>query len=128
MSTATISGSMAFPSTPGGADQTILIGAPTITASSTTGPQLTYTEGSSKTLKVAQGDGVVSVSFDTVADADILYIGSDYPVDVKLNGSSDAISLAAGGFIMVYLGSATAMTVEATTSNDATVQVALLGS
>ena len=128
MSTATISGTLVYPASPSGNNQTVPIGAPAITASSTTGAQLTYTEGVTKTLSVAQADNVVTVSFDTLTDVDILYIGTDQDIDVKLNGSSDAISLSANGFIMIHLGSCTGMTVQATTINTATVVVALLGS
>lgn len=128
MSTATVSGTIVAPASPSGNNQTIPIGAPVITASSTTGAQLSFTESAVKTLSVAQGDGEISVSFDTLTDADILYIGSDQPIDVKIDGSSTAHSLEAGGFIMVYKGSASAMTVQATTANVATVTVALFGS
>lgn len=127
MSVGTITGTMLFPASPSGNNQSIPIGAPVVTASSLTGPSLTYTESASKTLYVAQGDGVVTVAFDAIADADFLYIGTDQPIDVKISGSATAIALVAGGFIAIYKGSATSMTVQATTSNAATIVVILLG-
>lgn len=128
MGTATISGTIVAPASPSGNNQTIPIGAPVITASSTTGAQLSFTENSVKNLSVAQGDGEVTVAFDTLTDADILYIGTDQPVDIKIDGSATAHSLEVGGFIMIYKGSASAMTVQATSANVATLTVALFGS
>jgi hypothetical protein len=72
-------------------------------------------------------DALVTVAFDAIASADFLYVGTDQPLDVKISGSATAISLVAGGFVMIYKGAATAMTVQATTSNAATVTVILLG-
>jgi hypothetical protein len=127
MSTATITGTLVFPASPSGNNQTIPIGAPVITAASTTGAQLTYTEGSAKTLVVAQADGIVTVSFDTITDADILYIGTDQGVSIVIDGSDTPIVLAAGGFIMIHLGSISSMTVATSGIDTATLTVALLG-
>jgi len=127
MSTATTTGTIVFPASPAGSNQTIPIGAPDITAASTTGATLTYTEGGAKTLTVTQAAGIIIVSFDTIASADILYVGTDEALSVVIDGSATAIELAAGGFIMIQLGSIASMTVAASTINTATVLVAILG-
>ncbi len=127
MSSVVTTGTIVFPASPSGTNQSIPIGAPVITATSTTGASFTYTEGSSKTFLVSMADAVVTVGFDAIASADMLYVGTDQPIDVKISGSATAIHLVAGGFIMIYKGAATAMTVQATTANPATVVVALMG-
>lgn len=127
MSTGTITGTIVFPTSPSGFSQSIPIGAPVIIAASLVGAQLNYTESATKTLLVTQADGVVTVSFDAIASADILYVGTDQPISVKMNGSATAITLAAGGYILIYKGSMTSMTVQATTSNSATISMVLLG-
>lgn len=127
MSTATITGTISYPVAPGGPSASLVLGSPSTTPSSATGPQLTYVEKAGGTLYVAQADGVKTVNFQTLSDADFVYVGTDQPIDVIFDGGSDTFSLAAGGFIMMYLSSITGMTVEATSSNNATIQVLLLG-
>ena len=127
MSTATILGTISYPLAPSGTTASFLIGAPDVT-SSTTGFTLTFTEASCNTYSVAQADAVVTIPTGTITDAGILYVGTDYPVDIILNGGSDTFSLAAGGFILMTNAACTAMTAQATTSNTATLQVAFLGS
>jgi len=127
MSTATVLGTISYPLAPSGTTATFLIGAPSVT-SSTTGFTLTFTEASVNTYSVAQADGVVTIPFGTLTDGDILYLGTDQALDVILNGGTDTISLAVGGFILIANGSCTAATVQASTINTATVQVAILGS
>ncbi|MDC1300004.1 hypothetical protein N8Z24_00700 [bacterium] len=75
---------------------------------------------------MAVADGAVTIPFGTLASGDLLYIGSDAAVDIKLNGSVDAISLEADGYILISDGGITAATVEATLLT-ATVQVLILG-
>ena len=127
MSTATTTGTIVFPASPAGTNQTIPIGAPDVTAASTTGATLTYTEGGAKTLTVTQAAGIITVSFDTIASADILYVGTDQGLSVVIDGSDTPIVLAAGGFIMIQLGSIASLTVATTGIDTATVLVAILG-
>jgi len=128
MSTATIAGTLIYPASPLGTNQTIPIGAPDITAASTAGAQLTYTEGGTNTYVIAQADSIVTIPFGTLTDADILYIGTDYPLSVVINGSDTPIIIAAGGFIMINAGSITSLTAAAGGIDTATVVVSLLGS
>jgi len=124
MASASISGSITLPTTTGGSNTSILIGAPTITTSSTAGPTLTFTEKSSNSYLVPTG-GAFSVPLGTIAASDILYIGSDQAVTVVL--ASGSFSLAAGGFILIYLaGISVAPTIEPT-SLAANVSIILAG-
>ena len=126
MSSAVTTGVVTYPIASGGATASLIVGSPVITTASTAGPTLTYVEQAGGTLYVAQGDGVVTVSFQTLTAADLLYVGTDQAIDVIIDGGS-AVSLEAGGFIFMSLAGNTSMTVEATTSNEATITVLLLG-
>jgi hypothetical protein len=106
MSTLTISGTMTFPLFNGGPNTSAVVGAPVVNPSSTSGPTLDYDEGGAKTLSVSAG-GSVSLSFDSVADGDFLYIGCDKSVSLVFNGGADSFTLSDGGFCMFYLGSMT---------------------
>ena len=125
MATATISGTITYPIASGGPDASMIIGTPSITPSSSSGPQLTFTEKSVGSYKVAVG-GPVTIPFATVADCDLLYVGSDQPVTIIFNGGAESFTLPIGGFIMMYKASITGMTVEATLL-DANVEVLILG-
>jgi len=125
--TATVSGTVTIYAAPTAPTAAISIGAPVISPSSTTGAQLTYEEGGANIMVVAQGDGVVTVPFGTVSDADLFYLGTDQPVTVVLNGGAESHTLAAGGFMFCYMQSVTAATVQATTSNDATISLIVAG-
>ena len=127
MSTCTTSGTITYPIASGGPNASLVIGSPSVTPSSSSGPSLTYVERAGGTLYVAQADGVKTVNFQTLSSADLVYVGTDQPIDVVFNGGSDTHSLEAGGLILMYKAGITAMTVEATSSNDATVEVLLLG-
>lgn len=127
MSTMTLTGLVSYPIATGGPSASLYVGSPLITPSSSNGFQLTYDESAAKTMYVEQGDGVVSIGFDTISDADFVYIGTDQPIDLKLDGSATAISLVAGGFIIVAMASIVSATVQATTADAATITVLLLG-
>ena len=120
----TIAGTLTFPTVTGGPDTSAVLGAPTVTPSSTSGPQLTYEEGGSNSYTIPVG-APVTIPFGTLAAADAVYVGSDQAVDIVLDGG-DAISLKADGFILLSLASIAAMTVEAT-GVEANVVVILLG-
>lgn len=124
MSTATIAGTITFPVVSGGPNASIVLGAPTITPSSTTGPQLTYTEGGSNTYSVPTG-APTTIPLGTVTDGDLVYIGSDQAASVVLNGST-ALTIEADGFILLSGASITSITVAAT-SLTANVVVVILG-
>lgn len=114
MATATITGYVTIPASVGGANTTLLLGAPSITSSSTSGPTLTYTESSINTYNVPVG-APLTIPFGTISSADLVYVGSDQITKVIFNGGAEIITLAAGGFHMVYKGGITGMTVEPTT-------------
>ena len=125
-STATISGTITYPINTGGPNASMVVGSPSVTPSSTSGPQLTFNEKASGTYVIATGAGTVTIPFGTVADGDLVYVGADQPVEVVFNGGSDTFTLPVGGFILMYGASITAMTVTATLL-DATVEVLILG-
>jgi len=121
----TIVGTLTFPTVKGGPDTSTVLGAPTVTPSSSSGPQLTYEEGGSSSYLVAVG-APVAIPFGTLASADAVYVGSDQAVDIVLDGGSEKISLAADGFILLSKAGVASMTVEAN-AVDANVVVILLG-
>lgn len=127
MATATISGTITIPTATGGPNSSMVIGAPSITPSSTTGPTLTFTEKSSNTYEVTTAASPVTIPFGTLTDADLVYIGSDQPVTIIFNGGAESFTLPIGGFIMMFGASITAMQVTATLL-DATVEVLIAGS
>ncbi len=124
MSTATIAGTITFNVTAGGPSASTVLGAPTITPSSTTGPQVTYTESSSNSYSVPTG-GPTTIPLGTIADADLVYIGADQDVTITLVPTS-TINLTADGFILLSGASITAITVDADAVT-ATVSVVILG-
>jgi len=126
MSTVTVSGTITFPIALGGPNASLVIGAPTVNPTSTTGPQLTFTEVSNNTYSVAVADGVVTIPFGTIAAGSLVYVGSSAALDVKFDGSSDAFSLEADGYILVSGAGLVSMTVQATLLTG-TVQVLILG-
>lgn len=123
--TATISGTISLNVASGGPSASVVIGSPTITPSSTTGATLSFEESAVNNYVVKQVDGVVVIPFGTVADADILYVGVSQPATVVVDANS--FSLAAGGFIFMYMASNAALTIAAATSNDVQVTVAIVG-
>lgn len=114
MATATISGTITIPAAVGGANATIIIGAPAITPSDTTGAQLTYTESSIKSYYIPVGAPYV-ISLGTIASADLVYVGTDQEIYVAYNGASDKITVAADGFDLVLNGGITGIAIEPTT-------------
>jgi len=125
MGTATITGSVVYPVSSGGSNGTLLIGSPEIVLASSP-LTLVFDEKFSNTFKVPTGAPTL-ISFGTIASGDLVYVGTDQPLDVILSGGSDTFSLAAGGFIIMHLADVTALSVEATLLA-ATVEVLVLGS
>ena len=126
MATSTTSGTITFPVSVGGPNASLVIGAPTVNPSSTSGPQITFTEQASNTYSVAAADATVSIPFGTITTGELIYIGSDEEITVKLNGSTDGITVDADGYLLLSGCNTTAITVAATL-NTATVQVLILG-
>jgi len=125
MSTATVTGTISYPIAPGGPSASLVIGAPTVNPTSTTGPQVTFTEVSSNTYSVTLLAGVVTIPFGTLVTADLIYVGSTQAVDLVFSGGADTISLEADGWIIMSGAGITALTAEATVL-DASVQVLIL--
>ena len=98
MSTATVSGTISYPLFLGGPTVSAVLGAP-VTNPTDSSWTLTYGEGGSTTYKIA-ALGTQAVSFGSVADADLVYIGSDQEVTVTMNGGADTFTISAGGFMM----------------------------
>ena len=126
MATLTIAGTITYPIATGGPNASMVLGAPSVTPSSTTGPTLTFTEKSSNNYLVTTADSPVTVPFGTVSDADLVYVGTDQPVTITFSGGSDIFTLPIGGFIMFYKASITAMIVTATLL-DANIDVLIAG-
>jgi len=124
MATATIAGTITLPNSSGGSNTSVIIGSPSITTASTTGPTLTFTEKSSNTFVVAVGSPL-TVPLGTIASSDILYIGSDAAVSIVLN--TGTFTIAAGGFIMLYMAGITVAPVITATPVDANVEIILAG-
>jgi hypothetical protein len=114
MATATISGTVVLPAAVGGANTSVILGAPEITPSSTTGAQLTYTESSVNSYNIPVGAPLV-IPFGTISSADLVYIGTDQEIEIAYNGGTDLITLAAGGMDLKLNGGITAISIEPTT-------------
>lgn len=125
MATINVLGKMTFPGSPNGANNPVMIGAPVIPATSTTGFSLTYNE-SAQFEYVIPALGVRTVNFGSISTGKFLYIGTDQPVTYKKNGGSEVFSLSAGGFIMEAMASLSALEITAGTQ-DARVFVVVLG-
>lgn len=126
MGISTIAGTLTYPIAVG-SDVSIVLGAPLITPTSTTGAQLTFTEHSTNNYLVTAAASPVTIPVGTLTDIDVLYIGTDEALTYTINGGSEVFNLAAGGFVLVHLGSYTALAITAV-ALDATVTVAMLGS
>ena len=124
--TLTISGTLSGYVAEGGPTAAIYIGSPVITPSSTTGDTLTYTESNVYNMTIVQGDGAVAIAFNKIADADLIYIGTDYAAEIVINSGTFTFG-STGGYILIKAASITAATVEATSSNDTQVTVAIYG-
>lgn len=124
--TCTITGTISGYVVEGGPTAAIQVGSPVVTPSSTTGDTLTYTESNVYNMTILQADGAVAISFNKIADADLVYIGTDYAADIVMNAGTFTFG-ATGGYILVKAASITAATVEATSSNETTVTVAIYG-
>lgn len=126
MATATISGTITIPTATGGPNSSMVIGAPSITPSSTSGPTLTFNEKSSNTYGVTTAASPVTIPMGTIADGDLVYIGTDQPITVIFNGGAESFTLPIGGFMLFYKASITAIQVTATLL-DAVVEVLICG-
>lgn len=126
MATATIAGTITAPLATGGPDASLVVGSPSITPSSSSGPTLTFNEKSSNTYSVTVLGGAFTVPFGTISAADIFYLGVDQASTVILNGGAETITLEAGAFILLYKAGITAATVTAT-AIDAVVEVFIAG-
>jgi hypothetical protein len=111
--TATITGTIAHNISPLGPSASLNLGAPLVGPTSATGPTLSFSEKVSLSLYCATGSPT-TIPFGTLADADVLYIGTDQAAALKLDSSATAIPLAAGGFVLIYKGSVSSATIEPT--------------
>ena len=103
----------------------MLIGAPTVTSTSSTGAEFSYNEGGAQSLVVGTS-APTSLPMGTIATANVFYVGTNQPVNLILNGGAETISLGTGGFILLGSAGITEATVQATTSQ-ATVTFVGLG-
>lgn len=126
MATATISGTITIPTATGGPNVSMVLGSPSITPSSSTGPTLTFNEKSANTYGVTTAASPVTIPMGTISDGDLVYLGTDQPVTVIFNGGAESFSLPIGGFMLFYKASITAIQVTATLM-DAVVEVLIAG-
>ena len=125
MSTATVSGTISYPLVAGQPSSVIYLGNPTITSASTTGAQITFTEGGTQTVIVGSSSPV-TLPMGTVASGNMIYIGANQPVSLILNGGAEVISIAGDGFVVLSKCGITGATLQAT-SADATVTFTVRG-
>lgn len=110
-STATIAGTVTTYITGSGPSASVVLGSPTITPSSTTGPQVTFDESLITYYSIPTGAPTV-ISLATMTDVDLLYVGSDAAVTLTLTPTA-TVTLDDDGFILLSKGSITALSVEA---------------
>jgi hypothetical protein len=60
---------------------------------------------------VVPAAGTRVVNFGSIATGKFLYIGTDQPITYTMNGGVEVFSLSAGGFLMIAMGSLTALTI-----------------
>jgi hypothetical protein len=126
MSTATVIGTVTFPAVSGGPNTSPVIGSPVVTpVTATTGHTVTYTEGGARSIAIG-ATLTQAVSFDGIAAGNFVYIGTDQAIEVTLDGADTAISLLAGGFVMVSKAGITSISITAGVLA-ANVSVILLG-
>lgn len=125
MATATISGTISYPLVAGIPATTIYLGNPTITSSSSGGATITFNEGGTQGIIVGSS-APVSIPMGTVASGSLLYVGTNQPVEMILNGGSDTIDIAADGFVLMSKCGIVSATLQAVSAS-ATVTVAVLG-
>lgn len=90
----------------------------------TFGSTVTVTEQNNQTIVVSNGATDQALSLGPVADATGFTLETDETITIKLNGSSDAITV---NSILVLYGSVTAITVSNASGSDATLKVMVGG-
>ena len=126
MATLTMTGTVVWPASSGGSNSTLIIGSPSVTSSSSTGPQLTFAEQSCNTYVITSAASPFTVPTGSLASIDFMYIGTDQAITYILNGGAETVSLAADGFSILYNAGITAISISAV-AVDATVQILLAG-
>ena len=134
MATLDISGKMTFPGSPGGSDNQVLIGAPTLSAdqsvncaanSGLNGLKVSYNEKAEFELNIGAAE-VRNVDFGSISTGKMLYIGTTQAIAYKLNGGTEIHQLAAGGCLLSVLGSVTALEITGG-AQDAQVYILVMG-
>lgn len=125
MSTATVTGTIAYPVALGGPNTSLYLGSPTINSTSSSGPQITFNEGGTTTISVGSA-APVAIPMGTISSANLVYIGSNNPVELTLNGSADTLVIGANGFVILASTAVTEGTLQAVSSS-ATVTLAVFG-
>jgi len=131
MSDCVITGTITSPIANSGPTASLYIGSPTTYYGSV---NLTreYEESKTATLKLLLSDGETTISLDSVAAGDVVYLGCDLACTFKIDGNAHVIGDASGtatdgGFIMISGGSVAALTVTASLEVETTVTVAVYG-
>lgn len=112
MSSATISGTVVFPTALGGPDTSLYLGSPSISSASTTGPVISFNEASTTTLSIPTA-APTTLPFATVTSGSLVYIGCSTPCSLILNAGAESISIAANGFVLLSNCGITSATLQA---------------
>ena len=106
-----ITGTITTYVTGGGPSASVVLGSPTITPSSTTGPQVTFDESFITYYTIPIG-APTTISLVTMTDVDLIYVGVDAACTLTLIPAA-SITLAADGFILISKGSITSLAISA---------------
>ena len=127
----TITGTLAGPIAEGGPTASLYIGSPITSYSSSTLTK-SYEESKTATLKIDSTDGAVTISLDSVASGDVVYLGCDKACTFVVNGNSFVIGDATGsstdgGCVFLCGAAITSITVTASLTTETTVTAAVWG-
>ena len=131
MSDCVIVGTLTSPIANEGPVASLYIGSPKVYATSSS-LTIEFEESKQATLKIDSTDGVTSISLDSVAAADVVYLGCDMACTFTIDGNSHVIGDASGGtsdggFILMSGAAVALLTVEASLAVETTITVSIFG-
>lgn len=130
MSQVDVAGKLTLPSTPNGANQVVMIGAPSLITDLTTpttaaGLKVNYSSKAEYELKIP-ALAVRPVDFGSIATGKLLYMGTTQSISYTINGGTEVHQLAGGGIKLEVLGSITDLEITGG-SQEAQVYILILG-
>ena len=131
MSDCVITGTITSPIANEGPTASLYIGSPKVYATSSS-LTTAFDEAKTATLKLDSTDGETTISLDSVAAADIVYLGCDFACTFKIDGNAHVIGDASGtttdgGCILMAGAAVAALTVTASLAVETTITVAIFG-